>query len=235
MMLAALVSMLRSPPLLARFVTALPFSRTCLLLLGDSPTPSIATQILLLINLALRTSPSYLRKMELVNGWLVIRHVLPGAWSPSTHAAAFDMLLGERSSHDPSGTMLACPQIFSGILASLTHLLDMIITNNVLTSTPQQADSVVIHQTLEYMLDELTALYSSHDAFKRLFKSHQTIHILSTSYRSFVTNLQGLSTLTAETIRSLEKLNHFVLLVALDLNRDKTPRLSVRTFTAPGV
>ena len=94
------------------------------MLLGEHPTSVVAYQILLLIGQALNRSLSFNRKFELVSGWSVLRGTLPGAWDPSVHVAAFDVLLGRLSSDVQTPRLsnppkVACPYIFAAILASL--------------------------------------------------------------------------------------------------------------------
>ena len=72
-------------------------ARICLLLLGDRPSPVVATQILNLIGLSIQLSSSFNRKFELISGWLVLKTVLPSVWDPQINKAAFDLLLGRLS------------------------------------------------------------------------------------------------------------------------------------------
>lgn len=124
--LECLTSILSSPGKLDKFAAALPLARICLLLLGDNPTCVVACQILLLIGLTLKhTSSSFNRKFELVSGWSVLRGALPGAWDPSVHVAAFDVLLGRFGSdihHSPRAfnpPKVSCPYILPAIISSL--------------------------------------------------------------------------------------------------------------------
>jgi hypothetical protein len=72
-------------------------ARICLLLLGDRPSPVVATQMLNLIGLSIQLSSSFNRKFELISGWLVLKTVLPSVWDPQINKAAFDLLLGRLS------------------------------------------------------------------------------------------------------------------------------------------
>jgi hypothetical protein len=63
---------------------------------------------------------------------MVLRTVLPAAWDPSVHVAAFDLLLGRvyvAGKPPTSGpTNIICPYILPTILASLHHGLDRVVT-----------------------------------------------------------------------------------------------------------
>ena len=123
--LECLTSILSSPSKLEKFITVLPLSRICLLLLGDRPSSVVASQVLLIIGFALSHSSSFNRKFELVSGWTVLRGTLPDAWDPSVHVAAFDVLLGRGGlsvHHSPRASdpsKVSCPYIFPAIIASL--------------------------------------------------------------------------------------------------------------------
>lgn len=122
--LECLTSILSSPGMLDKFTSALPLARVSLLLLGEHPTSIVASQILLIIGLALHRSSSFSRKFELVSGWTVVKGALPGAWDPSVHVAAFDVLLGRvgcevQTPRASNPAKVTCPYIFPAILASL--------------------------------------------------------------------------------------------------------------------
>ena len=95
--LLILTDILSSRPYYLKFTSALPMARICLLLLGDRPSPLVATQILNLIGLSIHMSSSFNRKFELISGWLVLKTVLPSVWDPQVNKAAFDLLLGRFS------------------------------------------------------------------------------------------------------------------------------------------
>ena len=95
--LLILTDILYSRPHYLKFSSALPMARICLLLLGDRPSPVVATQILNLIGLSFQLSSSFNRKFELINGWMVLKTVLPSVWDPEINKAAFDLLLGRLS------------------------------------------------------------------------------------------------------------------------------------------
>lgn len=112
-----LVSLLSSSPqLLQKFAAAVPFTRICLLLLGDRPSPTVATEVLKLVRVSIDSSQTFVRKFELVSGWIVLKNVLPYAWSKDVHQIAFDILLDYRGDDK---TIVRCPNIIPAIIASL--------------------------------------------------------------------------------------------------------------------
>lgn len=115
--LTMLVSLLcSSPQLLQKFSAAVPFTRICLLLLGDRPSPTVAMEILKLIRVSIDMSQTFVRKFELVSGWVILKNVLPYAWSKGVHLVAFDILLDHKGSDK---TIVRCPNIIPAIIASL--------------------------------------------------------------------------------------------------------------------
>ena len=119
------VSILQSPPAYSRFISVLPFSRICLLLMGDRPTPMIAEQILRILQLGLKSSTSFSRKFELVSGWSTLRTVLPYGWSESVQLVAFDIMLNRPGGDQDSQKVVTCPHIIPAIFASLQAQLDI--------------------------------------------------------------------------------------------------------------
>lgn len=112
-----LVSLLSSSPqLLQKFAAAVPFTRICLLLLGDRPSPTVATEVLKLVRASIDSSQTFVRKFELVSGWVILKNVLPYAWSKDVHQVAFDILLDYRGE---AKTIVRCPNIIPAIIASL--------------------------------------------------------------------------------------------------------------------
>lgn len=119
-------------------MSILPVTRICLLLLGDNPSPVIACQILMIINLTLSQSAggTFNRKFDLVGGWSILRVLLPKAWDPSVHVAAFDLLLGRvnsnRAANDPDTdtNFIACPHILPAILFVLNHGLSEMVKDS---------------------------------------------------------------------------------------------------------
>ena len=122
-----LVSLLcNSSELLRKFAAAVPFTRICLLLLGDRPSPTVATQVLKLVRISIDTSQTFVRKFELVSGWAILKNVLPYAWSKDVHQVAFDILLDYKGNDK---TIVRCPNIIPAIIASLHRGLQYSVTD----------------------------------------------------------------------------------------------------------
>ena len=119
-----LVSILDNPVMFNKFTAALPLTRICLLLLGDQPSPLVATLVLRLISTALGISTSFSRKFELVSGWNVLRLMLPYGWDRSVQDAAFDILLGRSRDKKEIVPTVVCPYIVPTIFSSLRMALD---------------------------------------------------------------------------------------------------------------
>lgn len=112
-----LVSLLcSSPPLLQKFAAAVPFTRICLLLLGDRPSPTVATEVLKLVRVSIDTSQTFVRKFELVSGWVILKNVIPFAWNKDVHQVVFDILLDHKGDDK---AIVRCPNIVPAIIASL--------------------------------------------------------------------------------------------------------------------
>jgi hypothetical protein len=115
--LTMLVSLLSSSPqLLQKFAAAVPFTRICLLLLGDRPSPTVATEVLKLVRISIDSSQTFVRKFELVSGWVILKNVIPYAWSKDVHQVAFDIFLDYKGDDK---TIVRCPNILPAIIASL--------------------------------------------------------------------------------------------------------------------
>lgn len=132
--LVILTSILCIPACYSKFVAALPITRICLLLLGDKPSPLVATKILTIIGISISNSISFLRKFELITGWNVLKTVLPPCWGPTVNEVAFDVLLGrllpngERNA-DNGDYAVVCPQMVPVILAALQAGLSAVAKN----------------------------------------------------------------------------------------------------------
>ncbi|CAE6451233.1 unnamed protein product [Rhizoctonia solani] len=174
LVLDALLTILHSPLHLQRFCAALPASRILLLLLGEHPTPVVAAHLLTLLGLMMNTSPSFGRKFELAHGWTVIRCVVPGAWDPSVHVAAFDLLFGRVGGNGPATAtgegQVVNPVVFSTILTALQRGL-------------QQRESDAI---MDVLVAEIIELYESVPTFRLLFKTKSTMTIFVDLYRDFL-------------------------------------------------
>jgi hypothetical protein len=106
----SLLSILAVPACYTQFLATLPFTRICILLLGENPSSAVAAQVLRLISMSLGISSSFSRKFELVSGWSILRIVLPCTWDLGVHQATFDILLGriseKKASHMASTTVI---------------------------------------------------------------------------------------------------------------------------------
>ncbi|TDL19109.1 beach-domain-containing protein [Rickenella mellea] len=208
--LTALVSILSVPACMTKFTAALPLTRICLLLLGEHPSSRVTAQVLHLIALALKTSLSFNRKFELVSGWTILRVTLPSAWDREVQEAAFDVLLGRihdsQKMEDGKAYTVTCPYILPAILSSLHHgLMSLPLTED---DSGNEAD-----YSVEVLLEELLNLQSSNASFRQVFKSHSTTAIVIQAHKAFISSMTEQD---ATLIRVLEKMNHFLLSLALD-------------------
>jgi hypothetical protein len=103
----------------------------------------VAAHVLHLIAMSLGVSASFNRKFELVSGWSVLRIVLPSAWDPSVHEAAFDILLGRvvEKAHTASTTVV-CAYVVPAIFAALHRGLDTI------SRQPKVTDNTDVESTV---------------------------------------------------------------------------------------
>lgn len=128
--LESLLSILSIPACYTKFTATLPLTRICILLLGENPSPVVAAYVLNLVAMSLGVSSSFSRKFELVSGWSILRIILPSAWDPSVHEAAFDILLGRtaenKASHTASVTVV-CAHIVPAIFAALHRGLQAVV------------------------------------------------------------------------------------------------------------
>lgn len=257
--LEALVHILATPTLLTKFVAALPLSRVLLLLLGEHPSSVVAAQILILLSLVLYASPSFKRKFELVSGWMVLRTVLPAAWDPSVHVAAFDLLLGRvyvAGKPPPSGPPnIICPYIFPTILASLHYGLERVVTrarlpdphvngstNHAMNGNSRASghvsiysdDSYSVSSAMEVLVEELSDLHSSTTSFRELFRSKQTTSLYLDACRSFVTKLADVPHLKDKTERLIGKVSNLTLMLALDNAVDGNQKREVSLLEPQG-
>lgn len=125
-MLESLISTLAVSAYYTKFTATLPLTRICILLLGEHPTPIVATLVLHLIAISLNISSSFSRKFELVSGWNILKVVLPASWDPNVHEAAFDILLGRKNVTQTSSATIACPHIVPAIFSALHRGLDLV-------------------------------------------------------------------------------------------------------------
>lgn len=173
LILDALVTVLHSPHHLQRFAAALPASRILLLLLGEHPTPVVAAHILTLLGLMMNNSPSFGRKFELAHGWTVIRGIVPGAWDPSVHVAAFDLLFGRVGNNAVPEGQVVNPVVFPMILTALQRGL-------------QRESGGHLDAVMDVLVGEMIELYGSIPTFRLLFKTKSTMAIFVDLYRDYL-------------------------------------------------
>ncbi|KAF5354041.1 hypothetical protein D9756_006953 [Leucocoprinus leucothites] len=234
--LQSLVSILSVKEYYNKFVASLPLTRICLLLLGNSPSPAVATQILRLLNISIGFSTSFIRKFELVSGWNVLKTVLPFSWDAEVNDTAFALLIGreEVSGSQPEGS-IRCSQILPTILAALqsglstvasvAHASENSDTRSIQLSVPSSASDLGSRAvtpspdqaaTMETLTEELLNLHSTVTQFRSAFQSHNTTQLFVDAYKTFVKTLADLPEINATALRILEKLTHFGLALALD-------------------
>lgn len=187
LVLDALVAILQSSSAhLTRFTAALPAPRVLLLLLGEHPSSVVAAQMLVLLGDLMNSSPSFSRKFELAHGWLVFKTVVPSAWDPSVHVAAFDVLLGRSSNKSGrvENVQVSNPVIFPMILISLQRGLQQVTARGRDLSTSAGVDSV-----MEVLVGEMIELYRGVPTFRLLWKTKTTMAIFVDLYRAFLGDL----------------------------------------------
>ncbi|KAF5339895.1 hypothetical protein D9611_009101 [Ephemerocybe angulata] len=218
--LAVLVSLLSHQQLYAKFITALPITRICLLLLGDHPSPTVAFHILRLVNICLLYTSSFSRKFELISGWSVMKTVLPTAWSLEVSGAAFDILLGRFNTETDidSYTVVACQGIMPSILTALGHGLSVVSKRAHLSDSEADAAHITwdTENTLEAMLEAMMKLHTSSSTFREIFRSQQATQMFIDGYKQTVEKLKTSPSINQLTGRIIEKLSHLGLALALD-------------------
>lgn len=240
--LEILVSTVSIPSYHIQIAAALPLTRICLLLLGDRPTSSVATQILALIGVSNTISPSFNRRFELISGWSVLKAILPHCWDPRVNQSSFDILLGrfdhikKLPSHAPN--TVVCPNIFPVILSALQTGLVSIADNCHVSGglgsmlifvlipifqplihidpSAQLSWTTETESSMENLLEEIMDLHASSSTFRELFKSQQTTQLFVDTFKTFVDKLKAASGLNQQTRRILEKISHFVLALAFE-------------------
>lgn len=238
-----LVQNLSNPALLSKFTAALPLSRVLLLLLGERPTPIIASQTLILLGLVLNASPSFNRKFELVSGWSALKNIIPISWDPSVHVAAFDLLLGRvfvngKSLPSASSAKIVCPYILPAILTSLAYGLERVAagtqlppitpTNGVmLQGTVFSHENYSVTSAMEVLVEELIDLHSSTSTFRQLFKSKQTTSILLNACQSFIARIYESPQSRGKVERLIEKITTLVAAIAADAPVDEDEKEQV--------
>lgn len=211
----ALVAILQhTPNAFTKFSTALPLTRICLLLLGDRPTPSIATHVLRLVECGLKVNASFGRKFELVSGWITLKTVLPQAWAPSVQAAAFDVLLGGAYTAHTAEPAIVCPHMLPVIFACLKYELDILSGASDLHHDAHALGEAGVYANS--LLEELIKIHSFSPTFREAFRSQVTTQTFIDAFKSFVTAIAGVAELDSIVVWVLEKLSHLALSISLD-------------------
>ncbi|KAG7440786.1 beach-domain-containing protein [Guyanagaster necrorhizus] len=219
--LELLVSLLLVPTFYNKFITALPITRICLLLLGDKPQPFVANQVLLIIGISVKMSASFTRKFELISGWNILKTVLPMCWDPSVNEAAFDILLGRTgiTKIDTQGhNAVVCPQIVPAIFAALQTGLGTVGNNCTISEEGGMPNgfSWATESTIEVLVEELIDLHASSATFRQVFRSQQATRLFIEANKSFVSQVSAAPSVNQRASRILEKMTHFGLALALD-------------------
>ncbi|PPQ75051.1 hypothetical protein CVT24_010464 [Panaeolus cyanescens] len=235
--LSLLVSVLSSQVHYTKFTAALPINRILLLLLGDRPSPFIASRVLNLIAISIAMSNSFSRKFELVSGWSVLKTVLPSIWDPQVNKAAFDLLLGRtigiktgsgtstptsasrREDKERSkSTTVTCTQILPTIISALRTGLIAVANNAHIPDSGEanEEQNWTTESTMELLIEELLTLHASSSTFRQIFESQQTTQLFIDTYTAMVDKLSGGRQINSWNVRILEKLTHFGLALALD-------------------
>ncbi|KAJ3905440.1 hypothetical protein F5879DRAFT_742889 [Lentinula edodes] len=221
--LVILTSLLSDPACYTKFVSALPITRICLLLLGDKPSALVGAQILTIIGISISTSISFVRKFELISGWNVLKTVLPTCWGPEVNAVAFDILLGRLSTNgqrsaEPAEYVVTCPQMVPPILSALKAGLSIVAKNCEMTEDADERSQYgwTTESTMEELTESLLSLHASSGTFRLVFQSQQSTQLFIAAYKGFVDKISNASQINARAIRILEKMSHFGLGLALD-------------------
>ncbi|KAJ4474264.1 hypothetical protein J3R30DRAFT_3295344 [Lentinula aciculospora] len=221
--LVILTSILCDPLCYTKFVSALPITRICLLLLGDKPSALVGAQILTIIGISICTSFSFVRKFELISGWNVLKTVLPSCWGSEVNTVAFDILLGrllangERGA-EPAEYVVSCPQMVPIILSALKAGLSAVAKNCEMVDDVEELSEYrwTTESTMEELVENILSLHASSGTFRMVFQSQQTTQLYIAAYKGFVDKITNASQVSARVIRMMEKLSHFGLALALD-------------------
>ncbi|KAG5335279.1 hypothetical protein C0989_001571 [Termitomyces sp. Mn162] len=207
----------------AQFAAALPLTRVCLLLLGDRPTPSIATQILTLIGMSNTISPSFSCKFQSIGGWSVLKTVLPHCWDPRVSQTSFDILLGRydqiKKSPGHLPNTVVCPNIFPVILSALQTGLVSVVDNCHVSDNSHDSSAQIswtMESIMESLVEEIMGLHASSPTLREMFKSQHIIQLYIDTFKTFVDKLKVTAGLNQSTKRILEKIAHFGLALAFE-------------------
>ncbi|KZO92625.1 beach-domain-containing protein [Calocera viscosa TUFC12733] len=208
-----LLSLLHMFDYLVKFNASLPVSRVALLLLGAEPSPDIASRVLTMLSLINTISPSFPRKFELANGWLVLRQSLPPCWNASVQKAAFDLLLGRaeltlKQPQESSGESHYCLSIMPAILASFFVSIERSAAGLApLGEMPAGEDMA------ESLADALLELLDSHP---QLFRSKSVIMLFTQFAHNTLATIPPAQEQHPLSRSLIDKLTHITVMLSLD-------------------
>ncbi|KAF8233255.1 beach-domain-containing protein [Tricholoma matsutake] len=221
LVLELLVSTLSTKSYHTKFAAALPLPRILLLLLGNRPSPIVATLILSLIGISIGFSSSFIRKFELINGWNILKTVLPYCWDSSVSRASIDIMLGRsciQTSNVENSNTVVCPNIVPAIISAMHTGLIVVVNNCEVSDAVEGQLSWTTESNMEVLVEEFMDLHASSPTFRQVFKSQQTTQQFVDAYKLFVSKVIATTEINQRTSRILEKLTHFGLALALDVH-----------------
>lgn len=189
----------------------------------------------------------FARKFELVSFWAALQDVLPPAWDPSVHVAAFDVLFGRsgnRAALFSSTPVVKCPNILPAILSALDFGLKRMLgqDHSPLTPNPSGAQftssfghpaklsslcvALLSPQSTndsyaEVLAEELIELHSVSPSFRSAFQSKPVTGQFIRAARSFIGRVTESDQLRNRAVRVSEKITHLALMLALDNSVDQ--------------
>jgi hypothetical protein len=205
--------------------------------------------------MSLGISSSFSRKFELVSGWSILRIVLPSAWDPSVHEAAFDILLGrvseKKAAHTASLTVV-CTHIVPAIFAALYRGLDAVVHHPTITEDTDAGSiaegriyntlipkvslilpvassqaSLMTESSMQVLVEELIDLHASSPTFRQVFRSQQTTQLFVDAYKAFVTAVTSSTDVNPRAIGILERISQFSMVLAHDSDVAETQKRDV--------
>ncbi|EJT97367.1 beach-domain-containing protein [Dacryopinax primogenitus] len=208
-----LLSILHMFEYIVKFNVSLTISRVALLLLGEEPSPEIASRVLTLLGLVSRISPTFPRKFELVHGWLVLRHVLPQCWEPSVQKASFDLLLGQaklegKRNPEEISEEAYCLSVLPAILASFFVSIERSFAGLLPLAETSTGEDVS-----ESLADALLELLDGHP---QLFRSKNVITLFTQFAHNILATLPSPQEQQPLSRSLIDKLTHITVMLSLD-------------------
>ncbi|KAF8315416.1 beach-domain-containing protein [Clavulina sp. PMI_390] len=216
------VSILEDDASIAKFNAALPSARIAILLLGPSPTSSVASLTIRMIGLHLAAFGNFTRKLELASFWHILRQVLPPAWDSEVSDAAFDLLFGRfkvgvAGSTDDS---VRCTPILPCIMSALEYGLGRMLDRGTYVGPDLLSHSEEATKTgsdMEALLEKLIQLQASSPTFRLAFRTKCLPNFITFS-RSFLGRAIVVNEASTESVisRLTDKLSHLATMLSLD-------------------